>query len=351
MKLLIFTQKVDKNDSVLGFFHRWIEVFAEQCESVLVICLEKGKYELPSNVTVLSLGKEDGKTRLQYIFQFYKYIFQQKNNYDTVFVHMNPEYVLLGGLFWKIFRKKLSLWYVHRNVDFKLKMATLFVDKIFTVTTSSFSLQSKKVIAVGHGIDTEYFLPAEIQTKNKKFNILSVGRITRIKKLEDAVSAIALLGQDLQQKLSVKFIGGTVTEEDEKYKNELEVLIQEKNLTSVIELCGSVSYSNIRQLYWGTDLCLNLAPTGGIDKAVLESLSCGVPTLFRNQAFLSFAKKYQDTLFFQSVEELSKKIEYFVVGPVTGSSEEFHSLVQKNHDLKQLIEKIMNALTKDLSLR
>ena len=58
MKLLIITQKVDINDDLLGFFHGWIAEFVRQCEQVTVICLQKGEYDLPRNVRVLSLGKE-----------------------------------------------------------------------------------------------------------------------------------------------------------------------------------------------------------------------------------------------------------------------------------------------------
>ena len=58
MKLLITTQTVNINDPVLGFFHRWLKEFAENCEQVTVICLQVGEYQLPPNVKVISLGKE-----------------------------------------------------------------------------------------------------------------------------------------------------------------------------------------------------------------------------------------------------------------------------------------------------
>src|SRR3989338_7648361 len=61
MKLLIITQKVNQEDSVLGFFHSWIREFASRFEEVTVICLEKGVYNLPENVEVFSLGKEEYK--------------------------------------------------------------------------------------------------------------------------------------------------------------------------------------------------------------------------------------------------------------------------------------------------
>ncbi|MCA9353483.1 hypothetical protein KC842_01250, partial [Candidatus Nomurabacteria bacterium] len=101
-KILIITQIVDKNDPILGFFHSWILEFAKNFESVIVVCLKKGEYNLPSNVEVLSLGKEEGVSRIKYLTRFYKYIFSKKNNYDSVFVHMNPIYVILGGVFWKM---------------------------------------------------------------------------------------------------------------------------------------------------------------------------------------------------------------------------------------------------------
>ena len=72
MKLLILTQKVDKNDDVLGFFHGWILEFAKNYEKVTVICLYEGKHDLPENVKVLSLGKERGVSKLKYILNFYK---------------------------------------------------------------------------------------------------------------------------------------------------------------------------------------------------------------------------------------------------------------------------------------
>ena len=102
MKLLILTQKVNKDDPILGFFVRWVEEFAVHCESVVVICLEKGNYDLPSNVNVLSLGKEEGKSHFVYLLRFYTYIWSNRKEYDSVFVHMNQEYILLAGLFWRM---------------------------------------------------------------------------------------------------------------------------------------------------------------------------------------------------------------------------------------------------------
>ena len=113
MNLLILTQKVDKNDAILGFFHSWILEFAKNYEKVTVICLYEGEHNLPNNVKVLSLGKEKGVSKITYLYNFYKFIFQERKNYDKVFVHMNQIYIILGGLFWKLSGKEIGLWYAH----------------------------------------------------------------------------------------------------------------------------------------------------------------------------------------------------------------------------------------------
>ena len=68
MKLLIITQKVDMNDDNLGSFHEWLKKLAEKAD-IFVIGNYVGKYDLPENVKVFSLGKEIGVGRLVKNFQ------------------------------------------------------------------------------------------------------------------------------------------------------------------------------------------------------------------------------------------------------------------------------------------
>src|SRR3989339_803491 len=63
MKLLILTQKIDKNDDLLGFFYAWVGEFAKYYKKITVICLYRGESDLPENVKVLSLGKENLSSR------------------------------------------------------------------------------------------------------------------------------------------------------------------------------------------------------------------------------------------------------------------------------------------------
>jgi len=95
MKLLILTQKMDRDDPVLGFFHRWCGKIATRVSRLHIICLQQGCVELPAQVTVRSLGKERRTSRRAYLFSFYRLIWSLRAEYDVVFVHMNPIYILL----------------------------------------------------------------------------------------------------------------------------------------------------------------------------------------------------------------------------------------------------------------
>jgi len=311
MKLLILTQKIDENDDVLGFFHRWVLEFAKHCEKVTVICLKKGEYNVPKNVEVLSLGKEDGVSKIKYIINFYKYIFSKKNEYDSVFVHMNPEYVILGGLFWKLLNKKIGLWYVHRQVNLKLKIAEKIVDIVFTAAKESFRLESKKINIMGHGIDTDKFKNHKKKSKsNKKFEILHVGRITKIKNIDILVKAAKILKQKLDRDFKIKFIGSSATTNDKIYLERIQEIAEELGVLDNIEFFGAIPNKNIENYYFDADITVNMVPTGGLDKSVLESMASGTPVLTSNQAFAEYFGKYKEKLIFKErdEEDLAQKI-------------------------------------------
>ena len=131
MKLLIITQTVDRRDTMLGFFHNWLEEIAKGYESILVICLKEGEHDLPPNVRVLSLGKERGNSKIGYLWNFYKYIWSERQSYDSVFVHMNQEYVLLGWKSWLLLRKPIYMIseFIGLPASGKSTLARLLVSK------------------------------------------------------------------------------------------------------------------------------------------------------------------------------------------------------------------------------
>lgn len=351
MKLLIITQKVDIDDPILGFFHRWIDEFSKYYESITVICLYKGKYNLPANVKVLSLGKENGESKIKYIFNFYKYIIQEKDNYDKVFVHMNPIYVVLGGVIWRIFGKSIALWYTHKNVDLKLRIAEIISNRIFSASSESFRLKSKKLHVVGHGIDIDYFrqdnndnLNFNIKNNDNILRILHVGRITPIKSYEVLLKSIVILRDKYGIDTQVTFIGTTTNKKDNDYFILIKEYINKNNLDDKVNFVGAVNHNEIKKYYLNSDILVNMCTTGGLDKVVLESISLGIPAFFSNKAFLDLLGNVKEYFFYEynNPELLASKINNYLL--IADKKIIINSMVNisKTFDIYILIKKINN---------
>ncbi len=341
MRLLILTQKVDKNDPVLGFFHRWIEEFALHCQNVKVICLERGDCTLPKNVQVYSLGKERRIGRLGYILNFYKYIWSMRKEYDAVFVHMNPEYLVLGGLFWKLINKPASLWYVHRKINPKLFVAEIFSHKIFTSVRESFKLKSKKVMYMGHGIEVEKYKGNDPDFSSV-LKIYHIGRITNIKNIDIIIHSLKLLKDDAVAS-ELHLVGVPITSLDNKIEIELRKLINDLGLEKFVFWEGAKP-SNEALL--GSSLTVNASPDGGMDKAVIEAVLSRRPTFVANNAFrdlyLEYWKVFSYT--YRDPKALKDKITEFLSFDKERRFEIVRSLEDRarlEYDVRTLIERIM----------
>ena len=281
MRLLIFTQKVDKSDSVLGFFHGWLVEFAKNAESVIVVCLEKGEVHLPENVTVYSLGKEGGVSKFGYIKNLYRYLSLVSGSYDKVFVHMNEEYVLLAGLYWKIKNIPVYLWRNHPNGTLLTRIAVFLSTKVFCTSKQSFTARFKKTTIMPAGIDTNVFRPANGLIR-KKYSVCMVGRISRIKHIEVALEAIKILVSSGAQ-ITLHIVGG-VSEKDRDYYNKLKENVAKNGLETSVLFSDAVTQDKLPEIYSSYEVCLNLTESGSFDKTIVESASCGAVPLVSNSS-------------------------------------------------------------------
>lgn len=335
MKLLITTQAVDLDDPVLGFFHAWIIELSKHYEKVTVICLREGRKSFPPNVHVHALGAGNKLTRG---LTFLRLASRLKYEYDAVFVHMNPEYVVLGGLYWKMIGKRIVLWYTHKNVDFKLRMAVLLCDGVLTASRSSFRLVSSKVKVVGHGIE----IPESVQKNTSGvFRILTAGRITKSKHLFEMLDAVELLAESGTD-FRFTIVGAPATRDDKKYELLLREKIKLGPFAQRVMYQGGVPNAKVMELLaTETDVFLNLSSTGSLDKAVLEALASGVPAVSSNEAFREILQP--SGLFVEHVT--AQEVVLALRNARSVNPEPLRDYVRTNHSLGNLIPKIVSALS------
>lgn len=349
MKLLILTQTVDVNDDILGFMHGWVAAFAKKCELATVICLKKGEHNLPANVKVLSLGKEENYKlfkKAKYLYNFYKYIWREKNNYDTVFIHMNPEYAVLGGLFWKLWRKRAGLWYAHGHVPVSLKIAEKLVNIIFTSTKSGCRLNSRKIKVIGQGIDVEKLRITNYELRIKgRDKVISIGRISPAKDYETLIKAVEIL-KDKGLKPSVEIIGGPAVLADESYFNDLRRHVAEKKLTEEIKFVGPVANKEILKFLQNSALFVNMGQTGSLDKALVEAMAAELPVLSCNEAMLEVLGDYRERLMYpkKDFKKLAERIEDIINLPAEEYlklGRDLRRIAAEKHSLDKFITKII----------
>lgn len=276
MKLLIVTQKVDRSDPILGFFHRWVTEFAWQCDQVSVIGQLVGEHSFVKNVRVESLGKGEGKSRFAQVLRFWVLQWRLRKQYDAVLVHMTPIWIVLGAPLWILMRKRMYLWYEARGTRWPLRIALCFVKKAFSASVHGMPLRTEKSVVVGHGIDVDFFEPGEGK-REEKF-LLTVGRITASKNLDVILNAFEQLPEDYH----LMIVGRPLTGADKELYSEIQERLTKKNLRSRVTI-RSATQDALLPLLQRAVAFVHASKTS-LDKAVLEAMASGCTVISTAEA-------------------------------------------------------------------
>lgn len=343
-RLLLFNLVTDADDPVFGFTTVWINALAQQVGQIDVITFKAGRLSLAPNVRVFSLGKEHGTNKAQQILNFYRQLGallkQHHADYDACFAHMQPLFALMAAPLLKPYHIPITLWYAHKAVTPKLKMAEKVVKHIVTSSPDGFRLESDKLVIVGQGIDTEMFHPAEApRPTGAALNILSVSRIAPIKHLEILVQAVHALTMPYQLTITGKADPG-----QEDYAAQLQAAA-----SAHTHFTGGKSYEQLVQSYQQADVMVNLSATGSMDKAVLEALACGVPVICANTAYADFLAPWRDLLYLKapSAEALAERLSRLAALPSPDRQAlgaQLREAVLREHSLNGLVNRLLRVM-------
>lgn len=336
MKLLVVTQAVDTEDPVLGFFVRWIEEFAKRVEQVEVICLKEGKYDLPSNVRVHSLGKERGRPlfgSIAYAFRFLRLAWRLYRDYDTVFVHMNQEYILLGGWLWKLLSKRIFLWRNHYEGSWKTGLAVAFCNTVFCTSRHSYTARYKKTVLMPVGVDTGRFHP-DARVARTPRSVLFLGRMAASKRPEMLVGALAELaerGEDFQ----ATFVGSPLPRDASYYeglKAQADLLLDER-----VTFLPGVPNGETPAFFRSHEVFVNCSPSGMLDKTLFEAAACSCRVLASSEDWRALAG---EASYFNSSTPLAERLHAAFNGSAHPSLE---AVVEKN-SLTMLADQLVSII-------
>jgi glycosyltransferase involved in cell wall biosynthesis len=343
MRLLFITQVVDEQDPVLGFVCGWLRAFAKKFSHISAVCLRKGSFSLPENVSVFSLGKERGGNKLTYAFRFLRFVWRVRREYDAVFVHMNQEYILLAGILWRVWGKKVGFWYNHTAGGVWTNIAMRLAQVIFHTSPYAYTAGTKKSFRMPAGIDTARFtsIPDVVRAPR---SILYLGRIAPIKGVAILVEAVMQL-----YRRGVPFfltICGRALPRDAEYERKIRTDVAPLVAAGVCRFVPAVPNAETPALYSGHEVFVNLTPAGNYDKTVLEAAACGcIPVV----SSLAFRDALPSELFFRERDSasLADTLERVLALPEERKEAmrvELRTYVVGIHQLSLLVEKIYENL-------
>lgn len=279
MRLLVLTQEVDRQSATLGFFHEWVQALAPHVSTLSVVCLKEGVHALPQSVRVYSLGKEKKQSRIAYIRAFVTHMWRLHGSYDAVFVHMNEEYVLLGGWWWKLWGIPVFLWRNHYAGSWKTRLAGRCATKVFYTSRASFTASFKRAVQMPVGVDLSRFAQ-QSETRNPR-SILFLGRMSPSKRPGVLLDALALL-----RERGVEYtasLHGPHTDVDTPYVEE--VRKKARALGNNVHVGDPIPYSELGSTYAKHEIYVNLSDPGMYDKTLFEAAVSGCVVLSASPDF------------------------------------------------------------------
>ena len=237
---------------------------------------------------------------------------------------------------------------MHRQTNLKLRIAEKLAHVIFSTTPEAFRFKSNKIHFLGHGIDFSlfsYHKPNLSTSDVDRLKIVHVGRITPIKNIDVLIGAAAILKKIMNGKIKISLVGGPVTAGDIAYEHSLKELVKKLNLQDEVSFVGNISFGRMGELYQEADMSVNLTPSGGMDKAVLESIASGTMALSANRAFQNLFGEDAGYLLYneRDPEDVARKIKVINEMSVTQRMEmeaRLHEKVKERFSLQKLIEQI-----------
>lgn len=344
MRLLLITQKLDQDDDILGFMHGWVTTLASKVEHVTVICLYKGSVDVPANVTVYSLGKEERRSRTQYLRRFFGALWRARGTYDTVLVHMNVEYILLAGWLWRLTGKRVFLWYNHAMGGKRLRIASWFTHRVFHTSPHAYSARFTHAMRMPVGVDTHLFRP-DADTHADPSSILCIGRIAPIKQLEVLVEAISIL-KDRDIKCTLDIYGSAQVQDIAYYRHLRE---QAKPLENAgyVKFNGSVANRLTPPLFQSHAIVANMSPDGLYDKTIIEGIASGCMVLVANTAMRDILPPV--SLFKKGdAQDMANKLEQILaLSPEARKrhTTQTRATIEATESLDCLLRKLLDAMT------
>ena len=152
-KLIVVTQQVDPASAVLGATVPKLRALAERVDELVVLTDSAAEGALPDNVAIRTFSASRRARRGMRFESALARELSRRPRPSAVLAHMCPIYAVLAAPLARPTGVKVLLWFTHWRRSALLSTATRASSKVLSVDERTFPLQTRKLVAIGHGID------------------------------------------------------------------------------------------------------------------------------------------------------------------------------------------------------
>jgi glycosyltransferase involved in cell wall biosynthesis len=278
MKLVVVTQQVDPADPVLGATVDKLRALAARVDELVVMADSAVDGALPGNCRVrLYRSRLRAGRGLRFETALARELAQRPRP-AAVLAHMCPIYAVLAAPLARPARVKVMLWFTHWRRSRLLATAEQLSTTVLSVDQRTFPLASRKLVAIGHGIDVSGLACVE-RADRDPLTLLALGRTSPAKGLETIVRAVGQVDD-----VSLLVHGPSLTEEERLHRLALERLVIDLGLLDRVDVRGPVPRHTVAGLYGEVDALVNDMRPGATDKVVYEAAATCLPVVASNPA-------------------------------------------------------------------
>jgi len=155
------------------------------------------------------------------------------------------------------------------------------VDELVT----SYGANPDRVFVVPPGVDLTSFRPLDRAEARRKIGysggplLLFVGRLERLKGVEIAIRALALLSDRAHPDLRLMVLGEDSRDADESEKDRLKAIASVLGVRDRVDFLGSVAHHELPYFYSAADACVMPSYSESFGLVGLEAQACGCPVV------------------------------------------------------------------------
>ena len=257
-----------------------LRALAERVEELVVLTDSAAEGALPDNVTIRTFNASRRAGRGMRFESALARELSRRPRPSAVLAHMCPIYAVLAAPLARPTGVKVLLWFTHWRRSALLSTATRASSKVLSVDKRTFPIKTRKLVAIGHGIDVSDLPCVKRPEDREPFTLLALGRTSPAKGLVTILRAVEQVPE-----VRLRIVGPSLTEEERMHRIALDRLVIELGLLDRVDISGPVPRQAIPSLYADVDTLVNDMREGAADKVVYEAAATCLPVIASNHAF------------------------------------------------------------------